>query len=77
MSDNTLRSVLKNYTNIRNICAHLDRLFTYQNKMTISFKNIDKDYKAPNNITNLYMITEYIKLMLKEEKRIEFEYTIY
>ena len=73
LRDNVLKVVLIHFTNIRNICAHLDRLFSYQNKMTISFKNIDRNYKTENNITNLYMITEYIKLMLKKQKRIKFE----
>lgn len=73
LSDKLLRQILINLTMVRNISAHSDRLYTYRNKYDISFKNIEKDYNRKEYLCNLYMIIKSMKVLLDEEKYLEFE----
>ncbi len=73
LSDKLLRQILINLTMVRNISAHSDRLFSYRNKYDISFKNIEKGYKRKENLCNLYMIINSIKVLLDKEKYKEFK----
>ena len=73
LSDKLLKQILANLTMVRNICAHSDRLFCYRNKYYIAYKNIEKDYKRDNKLTNLYMIIKCMQVLLDEEKYQEFE----
>ena len=73
ISDKLLKQILKNLTNIRNISAHSDRLYSFRNKYTLSFKIIDKTYKPQDNFTNLYMIIKILKLILNDEEYLNFE----
>lgn len=67
ISDKLLKQILKNLTSIRNICAHNERLYCFRDKYTINFKLIDKKYKSEDNTTNLYMLINILKLVLKKE----------
>lgn len=67
ISDKLLKQILKNLTSIRNICAHNERLFCFRDKYTINFKLIDKNYKSKDNITNLYMMINILKLVLDNQ----------
>ena len=77
LSDKLLKQILVNLTMIRNICAHSDRLFCYRNKYYIAFKNIDKQYKRNNNLTNLYIVMKCMQQLLDEDKYEEFELLFY
>lgn len=68
ISDKLLKQILKNLTTIRNVAAHSDRLYNYTSKFYLSFKLIDKDYKKPHNITNLYMVIRCMEKLLLEEQ---------
>lgn len=73
ISDKFLKQILVNLTMVRNISAHSDRLFCFRSKYYISFKEIDEEYQADRNFTNLYMIIKCMQMLLKEEKFKEFE----
>lgn len=71
ISDKMLKQILKNLTSIRNIAAHSDRLFSFREKYTLSFKIIDKNYVPTDNSTNLYMMLQALKFVLTPELYIE------
>ena len=60
ISDVLLKQILKCLTNIRNICAHNDRLFCYRDKYTLKFKEIDSNYTPKDNLTNLKAVEKEI-----------------
>ena len=64
------QSISKNFTMIRNICAHNDRLFSFHSKFRISFKYIEKDYNE--NSVNIYMMMKCMEYLLPKEKKKEF-----
>ncbi len=66
ISDKLLKQILKNLTNVRNICAHNERLYCFRDKYTINFKMIDRNYKPKDNTTNFYMIISVLKLVLEK-----------
>lgn len=68
ISDKLLKQILKNLSTVRNIAAHSDRLYSYTSKFYLSFKLIDKDYKKPDNITNLYMVIRCMEKLLTKEQ---------
>ena len=76
ISDKLLKQILINLTLVRNISAHTDRLFNFRSKYDISFKSIEKNYNRKENLCNLYMISECIKLLLDKDKKIKFEKSI-
>ena len=67
ISDRLLKQILKNLTMVRNISAHNDRLYCFRNKVYLSFKEIDSEYKITNNETNLYMVMKSMKLFLNDD----------
>lgn len=71
ISDKLLKQILKNLTNVRNICAHNERLYCFRDKYTINFKIIDENYKPKDNTTNFYMIVNILKLVLDKKDYIE------
>lgn len=64
ISDALLKQILKCLTNVRNICAHNDRLFCYRDKYTLKFKEIDTNYVIKDNLTNLYMMIRAMQIIL-------------
>lgn len=71
LNDNVLKQMLINFTIVRNLCAHNDRLFTYSSRNKIIIKNIDSLNK--NCYPNLNIIKESMKLILTYENSIRFE----
>ena len=68
ISDILLKQILKCLTNIRNICAHNDRLFCYRDKYTLKFKEIDSNYVIKDNLTNLYMMIRAMQILLEKRQ---------
>ena len=68
ISDLLLKQILKCLTNIRNICAHNDRLFCYRDKYTLKFKEIDANYVTKDNLTNLYMMIRAMQIILDKRQ---------
>ena len=68
ISDILLKQILKCLTNIRNICAHNDRLFCYRDKYTLKFKEIDSNYVIKDNLTNLYMMIRAMQIILDKRQ---------
>ena len=68
ISDVLLKQILRCLTNIRNICAHNDRLFCYRDKYTLKFKEIDANYVAKDNLTNLYMMIKAMQIILDKRQ---------
>lgn len=68
ISDVLLKQILRCLTNIRNICAHNDRLFCYRDKYTLKFKEIDANYKIKDNLTNLYMMIRAMRIILDKRQ---------
>ena len=68
ISDVLLKQILKCLTNIRNICAHNDRLFCYRDKYTLKFKEIDSNYTPKDNLTNLYMMIRAMQILLEKRQ---------
>ncbi len=68
ISDVLLKQILRCLTNVRNICAHNDRLFCYRDKYTIKFKEININYKSKNNLTNLYMMIKSMQNILDKRQ---------
>ena len=64
LSDKELRQMLLNITIVRNLCAHNGRLYTYQSKFKINFKNITRNYKNQAKAINLYAITKCMEVLL-------------
>ena len=67
ISDKLLKQILKNLTNVRNICAHNERLYCVRDKYTLNFKMIDRNYKPKDNTTNFYMIISVLRLVLEKK----------
>ena len=63
-----LKQILRCLTNIRNICAHNDRLFCYRDKYTLKFKDIDSNYVIKDNLTNLYMMIRAMQIILDKRQ---------
>ncbi len=71
LSDKVLKQMLINFTMVRNIAAHSDRLFCYRSKYYINFeKNCKRNEKM---ITSLYTIIRCMERLLKEEQYKEFK----
>lgn len=68
ISDALLKQILKCLTNVRNICAHNDRLFCYRDKYTLKFKEIDTNYVIKDNLTNLYMMIRAMQIILDKRQ---------
>ena len=68
ISDILLKQILRCLTNIRNICAHNDRLFCYRDKYTLKFKEIDSNYVIKDNLTNLYMMIRAMQIVLDKKQ---------
>lgn len=68
ISDVLLKQILRCLTNVRNICAHNDRLFCYRDKYTLKFKEIDVNYKSKDNLTNLYMMIKSMQIILDKRQ---------
>ena len=68
ISDILLKQILRCLTNIRNICAHNDRLFCYRDKYTLKFKEIDSNYVIKDNLTNLYMMIRAMQILLEKRQ---------
>ncbi len=68
ISDALLKQILRCLTNVRNICAHNDRLFCYRDKYTLKFKEIDSTYKSRDNLTNLYMMIRAMGIILDKSQ---------
>lgn len=68
ISDVLLKQILRCLTNIRNICAHNDRLFCYRDKYTLKFKEIDANYVIKDNLTNLYMMIRAMQIILDKRQ---------
>lgn len=68
ISDVLLKQILRCLTNVRNICAHNDRLFCYRDKYTLKFKEIDTNYKSRDNLTNLYMMIRSMQIILDKRQ---------
>ena len=68
ISDVLLKQILRCLTNVRNICAHNDRLFCYRDKYTLKFKEIDSTYKSRDNLTNLYMMIRAMEIILDKSQ---------
>ena len=68
ISDILLKQILRCLTNIRNICAHNDRLFCYRDKYTLKFKDIDSNYVIKDNLTNLYMMIRAMQIILDKRQ---------
>ena len=68
ISDALLKQILRCLTNVRNICAHNDRLFCYRDKYTLKFKEIDSTYKSRDNLTNLYMMIRAMEIILDKSQ---------
>ena len=68
ISDILLKQILRCLTNVRNICAHNDRLFCYRDKYTLKFKEIDVNYKSKDNLTNLYMMIKSMQVILDKRQ---------
>ena len=68
ISDVLLKQILRCLTNVRNICAHNDRLFCYRDKYTLKFKEIDVNYKSKDNLTNLYMMIKSMQVILDKRQ---------
>lgn len=68
ISDILLKQILKCLTNIRNICAHNDRLFCYRDKYNLKFKEIDSNYVIKDNLTNLYMMIRAMQIILDKRQ---------
>ncbi len=68
ISDVLLKQILRCLTNVRNICAHNDRLFCYRDKYTLKFKEIDAQYKSKDNLTNLYMMIKSMQAILDKRQ---------
>ena len=68
ISDVLLKQILRCLANVRNICAHNDRLFCYRDKYTLKFKEIDANYISKDNLTNLYMIIKSMQLFLDKRQ---------
>lgn len=66
--DNLLKQILRCLTDIRNICAHSDRLFCCRDKYTLSFKYIDSNYISKDNFTNIYMMIRALELLLDKRQ---------
>ena len=70
LSDKVLKQIIINMTMIRNICAHNDRLFSFQSKFRISFKYIQKNYNEKS--ANIYMIMKCMESLLPKGKKKDF-----
>ncbi len=68
ISDLLLKQILRCLTNIRNICAHNERLFCYRDKYTLKYKEIDANYKSKDNLTNLYMMIKSMQIFLDKRQ---------
>lgn len=68
ISDVLLKQILRCLTNIRNICAHNDRLFCYRDKYTLKFREIDANYVIKDNLTNLYMMIRAMQIILDKRQ---------
>ena len=73
LSDNILKQVLKNLTFIRNISAHMDRIYSFKSKHYIKFKMIDKKYVNEDKSTNLYMMIKCMEKLLSLEYATNFK----
>ena len=68
ISDVLLKQILRCLANVRNICAHNDRLFCYRDKYTLKFKEIDPNYIIKDNLTNLYMMVKSLQIILDKRQ---------
>lgn len=68
ISDVLLKQILRCLANVRNICAHNDRLFCYRDKFTLKFKEIDSSYVIKDNLTNIYMIIKSLQIILDKRQ---------
>lgn len=73
LSDNVLKQILKNLTFIRNISAHMDRIYSFRSKHYIKFKLIDKKYASEDKSTNLYMMIKCMEKLLSSEYATNFK----
>ena len=56
ITDKDLKSLLKNLTFLRNICAHSDRLYCYRNIITLGKQLLPANYNFRKNINDLYTV---------------------
>ena len=68
ITDKDLKSLLKNLTFIRNICAHSDRLYCYRNIITLGKQLLPTTYKFRKNINDLYTVILAMEKILPKEK---------
>lgn len=68
ISDILLKQILRCLANVRNICAHNDRLFCYRDKYTLKFKEVDSSYIIKDNLTNLYMMIKSLQIILDKRQ---------
>lgn len=72
LSDKTLKIILINFTNIRNICAHGNVLYDYKSKYRIKISELGISYRNKDALTDLYIIVRCMKLFLDEQDYREF-----
>lgn len=75
ISDKLLEQILHNITLVRNICCHLDLLYSRHTRFFVSFNIIDKTYKtnSKNNETNMYMIMRCMQCLLSDKDGVQLE----
>lgn len=77
LSDQQLKQVLINYTRVRNICAHQDRLYDYRSKSDISLKGLNIEWSKKSNVCTLYIIFRSMELFLEKEQYKELKERFY
>jgi len=67
ITDKLLKNILGNLTQVRNISAHDDRLYTYRSTFYI---RLDKSKKYSNKVlhTNMYIIIKSLEILLEKEQ---------